>query len=147
MQGISRRGSSGTISASRRQLPSAAFMIGGYPWEPDVKRLLDQESPISYVQNIHTPFLIIHGSNDNRTGFVQSQMLFRELREMGRPVEYIRYPGATHELTRSGEPRQRIDHMLRIVEFFERYSQNDRPPPHGATPLKTDAVTSASGSQ
>lgn len=121
--------------------------FGGYPWQPEVKRRLDRQSPITYVENIHTPFLIIHGSNDNRTGFVQSQMLFRALREMGRPVEYIRYPGATHELTRSGEPRQRIDHMLRIVEFFERYSHNDRPTPHGATPANSGPDATASISQ
>jgi len=28
-----------------------------------------------------------------------------------------------------GPPLQRMDHMLRIVEFFERYSKNDRPAP------------------
>jgi dipeptidyl aminopeptidase/acylaminoacyl peptidase len=87
---------------------------------------------LTYAPDITTPFLIIHGSSDLRTGFVQSQMLFRALRAMGKPVEYIRYPGATHELTRSGEPRQRIDHMLRIVEFFERYAKNDRPAPQAA---------------
>ncbi len=122
--------------------------FGGYPWQPEVKRLLDRESPISYVADIHTPFLIIHGSSDLRTGFVQSQMLFRALTQMGRPVEYIRYPGATHELTRSGDPRQRIDHMLRIVEFFERYSRNDRPAPQGAAPAKTTpTATPTAGSQ
>lgn len=103
--------------------------FGGYPWQPQTRKLLDAESPLTYAPEITTPFLIIHGSSDLRTGFVQSQMLFRALRAMGKPVEYIRYPGATHELTRSGEPRQRIDHMLRIVEFFERYSKNDRPAP------------------
>jgi dipeptidyl aminopeptidase/acylaminoacyl peptidase len=121
--------------------------FGGYPWQPEVKRLLDQQSPITYVSNIHTPFLIIHGSSDLRTGFVQSQMLFRALTQMGRPVEYIRYPGATHELTRSGEPRQRMDHMLRIVEFFERYSQNDRPAPQGTAPVKTTAVETPTAGQ
>ncbi len=122
--------------------------FGGYPWQPEVKRLLDQQSPITYVADIHTPFLIIHGSNDLRTGFVQSQMLFRALRQMGRPVEYIRYPGATHELTRSGEPRQRLDHMLRIIEFFERYSQNDRAAPQSDAPAKpTSAETPTAGGQ
>jgi dipeptidyl aminopeptidase/acylaminoacyl peptidase len=74
-------------------------------------------------------------------------MLFRALKQMDRPVEYIRYPGATHELTRSGEPRQRIDHMLRIVEFFERYSHNERPAPKGALPVKTSVEPSAAGAQ
>jgi hypothetical protein len=43
---------------------------------------------------------------------------------LNRPVEYVRYPSIGHELTRSGPPLQRIDHMLRIIEFFERYAKN-----------------------
>ena len=73
--------------------------------------------------------LIIHGSNDLRTGFAQSEMLYKALKQLGRPVEYIRYPNIGHELTRSGPPNQRMDHTLRIVEFFERYAANDRPAP------------------
>ncbi len=107
--------------------------FGGYPWEPETRRLLDEQSPITYVANIRTPFLIIHGSQDNRTGVAQSEMMFRALKQMNRPVEYIRYPGAGHELTRSGEPRQRMDHMLRIIEFFERYSQNNRTAPQSTS--------------
>lgn len=103
--------------------------FGGYPWEPETKRLLEKESPLTYVANIKTPLLIIHGSADNRTGIVQGQMLFRALKQMNRPVEYIRYPGAGHEITRSGAPQQRMDHMLRIIEFFERYADNKRPAP------------------
>jgi dipeptidyl aminopeptidase/acylaminoacyl peptidase len=103
--------------------------FGGYPWEPDTRRLLQQQSPMTYVNQIETPLLILHGSNDYRTGVVQSQMLFRALKEMGKPVEYVRYPGAGHELTRSGAPAQRIDHLLRIVEFFARYAESDRPAP------------------
>ena len=48
-------------------------------------------------------------------------MLYRSLKVMGRPVEYVRHPGATHELTRSGDNRQRMDQMLRTYEFFERF--------------------------
>jgi dipeptidyl aminopeptidase/acylaminoacyl peptidase len=103
--------------------------FGGYPWEPEVRRLLEQESPMTYVSRIETPLLILHGSQDFRTGVVQSQMLFRALKALGKPVEYIRYPDAGHELTRSGQPEQRMDHLLRIIEFFQRYSENDRPAP------------------
>jgi len=48
-------------------------------------------------------------------------MLYRSLKVLGRPVEYVRHPGATHEITRSGNNRQRIDQMLRTYEFFERW--------------------------
>jgi dipeptidyl aminopeptidase/acylaminoacyl peptidase len=95
--------------------------FGGYPWEPAVKKVLERESPITYVENIRTPYIIFHGDNDRRTGFVQSEMLYRSLKALGRPVEYVRHPGGTHELTRSGNNRQRIDQMLRTWEFFERW--------------------------
>jgi dipeptidyl aminopeptidase/acylaminoacyl peptidase len=95
--------------------------FGGYPWEPRTKALLERESPINYVQNITTPYIIFHGDNDRRTGFVQSEMMYRSLKVLGRPVEYVRHPGATHEITRSGDNRQRMDQMLRTYEFFERW--------------------------
>lgn len=95
--------------------------FGGYPWEPKVKELLMHESPITYVENITTPYIIFHGGNDRRTGFVQGEMMFRSLKVLGRPVEYVVHPGATHEITRSGDNRQRIDQLLRTFEFFERW--------------------------
>ncbi len=95
--------------------------FGGYPWEPKVKEILVRESPITYVQNITTPYIIFHGGNDRRTGFVQGEMMFRSLKVLGRPVEYVVHPGATHEITRSGDNRQRMDQMLRTYEFFERW--------------------------
>ncbi|WP_426058301.1 S9 family peptidase [Hymenobacter sp. B1770] len=95
--------------------------FGGYPWEPEVRAVLTRESPFTYVNNINTPYILFHGENDRRTGFVQSEMMYRSLKVLGRPVEYVRHPGGTHELTRSGDNRQRIDQMLRTYEFFERY--------------------------
>jgi dipeptidyl aminopeptidase/acylaminoacyl peptidase len=95
--------------------------FGGYPWEPATKEILQRESPITYVQNITTPYIIFHGENDRRTGVTQGEMMFRSLKVLGRPVEYVRHPGATHEITRSGNNRQRIDQMLRTYEFFDRW--------------------------
>lgn len=95
--------------------------FGGYPWEPKVQQTLERESPISYVQNIQTPYIIFHGENDLRTGVIQSEQLYKSLKQLNRPVEYVRHPGATHEITRSGNNRQRMDQLLRTWEFFERY--------------------------
>jgi dipeptidyl aminopeptidase/acylaminoacyl peptidase len=95
--------------------------FGGYPWEPKTRAILERESPITYVADITTPLIIFHGENDRRTGFVQGEMLYRSLKVLGRPVEYVRHPGGTHELTRSGDNRQRIDQLLRTYEFFERW--------------------------
>jgi dipeptidyl aminopeptidase/acylaminoacyl peptidase len=98
--------------------------FGGYPWEKKVLDILERESPINYVQNITTPYLIFHGENDLRTGVIGSEQVYKSLKVLGRPVEYVRHPGATHEITRSGNNRQRIDQMLRTWEFFERYTHS-----------------------
>jgi dipeptidyl aminopeptidase/acylaminoacyl peptidase len=95
--------------------------FGGYPWEEKSKAIIERESPIKYVANIRTPLIIFHGENDLRTGVIQSEMLYRSLKVLGRTVEYVRHPGASHEITRTGNNRQRIDQMLRTMEFFERF--------------------------
>lgn len=95
--------------------------FGGYPWQPEVLQTLERESPISYVDKITTPYIIFHGENDLRTGVIQSEQLYKSLKVLDRPVEYVRHPGATHEITRSGNNRQRMDQLLRTWEFFERY--------------------------
>jgi dipeptidyl aminopeptidase/acylaminoacyl peptidase len=95
--------------------------FGGYPWEKSTRVILDRESPMTYVQNIRTPLIIFHGENDLRTGVIGSEMLYKSLKILGRDVEYVRHPEASHEITRSGNNRQRIDQMLRTYEFFSRY--------------------------
>ncbi len=103
--------------------------FGGYPWEPDTRKLLEAESPYSYVKEIQTPLLIIHGDQDLRTGVIQSEMLYKSLKILNKPVEYIRYPREGHELTRSGNPGRMMDHLLRVIEFFERYTRHLEAPP------------------
>jgi len=98
--------------------------FGGYPWDKETKKVLDENSPYSFVNNINTPLLIIHGDQDLRTGVIQSEMLYKSLKILNKPVEYIRYPKEGHELTRSGNPGRMMDHMLRVIEFFERYAKH-----------------------
>ena len=95
--------------------------FGGYPWEESIKPILVRESPFTYVSQITSPYLILHGETDLRTGIIQGEMMYKALKVLNRPVEYVQHPNATHELVRSGNVRQRIDQMLRIYEFFERF--------------------------
>jgi len=95
--------------------------MGGYPWEDAIKPILERESPLTYVDQIQTPLLIKHGDVDLRTGVIQSEMLYKSLKVMEKDVEYVRVPNASHELSRAGNVRHRMDRMLRIWEFFERY--------------------------
>lgn len=95
--------------------------FGGYPWEDEARRFLDSNSPQTFVNNIQTPLLIIHSDQDLRTGVIQSEYLYKSLKVLKRPVEYVRYPDEGHELSRSGHPKRRMDRLCRIIEFFSRY--------------------------
>jgi dipeptidyl aminopeptidase/acylaminoacyl peptidase len=94
---------------------------GGYPWEEEVRKYLDANSPLTHVANIQTPLLIIHADRDKRAGVIQSEMLYRSLKILNKPVEYVRYPQEGHELSRSGHPKHRMDRLNRIIEFFDRF--------------------------
>lgn len=104
----------------------------GYPWEAGVQKLLDENSPYAYVDKINTPLLIMHSDKDLRTGVIQSEMLYKSLKILNKPVEYVRYPDEGHELSRSGNPLRMMDRLIRIIEFFERYAKHPEIPPAAA---------------
>jgi dipeptidyl aminopeptidase/acylaminoacyl peptidase len=80
--------------------------------------LLWQSSPLAYVQNIHTPMLIIHSENDFRVPIEQGEQLFSHLRRLGRKVRFVRFPREGHELSRSGEPTHRIRRISEMVDWW-----------------------------
>ena len=89
------------------------------PWEDP--ELAWKASPIAYAGQIQTPLLLLHGEHDYRVGLGGVQTLFRMLKAQGKDVELVLYPREGHEVTRSGEPHHRVDHMARIIEWFDRY--------------------------
>ncbi len=101
--------------------PLVPWHFGGYPWQPEIRKLLDAQSPLTRVESIHTPLLIKQNGADHQTGTAQGELLYRSLKLLGRPVEFVVYPRATHNLSRTGEPAQRIDRLVRFDEFFQRF--------------------------
>ncbi len=93
------------------------------PWEDP--QLAWQASPIAYADKIQTPLLLLHGEQDNRVGLGGVQTLFRMLKAQGKEAELVMYPREGHELTRSGEPHHRVDHMLRIIDWFDAHLKRD----------------------
>lgn len=103
----------------------------GYPWE-QYERLW-QHSPLAHAHKITTPLRILHSENDYRVPISEAEQLFAILRRRKQAVEFVRYPREGHELTRSGEPRHRADHLERTIEWFDRYCAPDTPPDGSAT--------------
>ena len=75
-------------------------------------------SPIRGVANITTPMLIIHSENDLRCPINQAEELFVALRLLKRDVTFYRFPGETHELSRSGSPLHRRQRADIIINWF-----------------------------
>lgn len=92
--------------------------------EPQMYRRM---SPMSYVADIHTPVLILHSEDDLRCSIEQADQLFVALRLLGRPTEYWRFPGESHELSRSGSPRHRVHRAEIILDWFGRHLGGRRP--------------------
>jgi dipeptidyl aminopeptidase/acylaminoacyl peptidase len=78
-------------------------------------------SPSTYAQEIKTPLLIVHSEDDLRCPVVNAEELFSILRLLGREVEFVRFPGEGHELSRSGSPRHRVMRFEAILDWFDRH--------------------------
>jgi dipeptidyl aminopeptidase/acylaminoacyl peptidase len=64
--------------------------------------------------------LILHSESDLRCPIEQAEQLFTTLRLLKRDVEFVRFPGEGHELSRSGSPRHRVQRFDLILDWFER---------------------------
>ncbi len=78
-------------------------------------------SPATYAERIDTPLLILHSEKDLRCAVEQGEHLFVTLRLLKRPVEFVRFPEESHELTRSGSPAHRVQRFQIVLEWFDRY--------------------------
>lgn len=78
-------------------------------------------SPLKYASEINTPLLILHGENDLRCPIEQAQQLYITLKRMGKETEFVRFPQADHNLSRTGLPNLRIERLDQITDWFEKY--------------------------
>ena len=92
---------------------------GEAPWEN--RAYIEGRSPISHIHHAVTPTLIIQGEADDRCPVEQSEQLFVSLKKVGVETEFVRYPGASHLFVNGGEPTHRIDHLERVLAWFDRF--------------------------
>lgn len=95
-------------------------------WELGIDFLDDPQalwdfSPLKYAKDVNTPLLILHGEQDLRCPIEQGEQLFTSLKHAGKETEFVRFPGASHELSRSGDPTLRLERLRQIVRWFEKY--------------------------
>ena len=96
------------------------FWFHGAPWEAEAD--FKERSPITYIQNVHTPLMLIEGESDFRTPPADGgEQMFRALKYLRRTVVMVRFPGESHELSRSGTPVHRVERLENIVAWFDKY--------------------------
>lgn len=88
----------------------------GHPWTD--WDLYAKGTPIRYAMNVVTPTLIVHGDSDIRVHPTQGQEYYRALKEVGVPVQFVRYPREGHGFR---ERAHQVDLMKRIVAWYEQY--------------------------
>jgi dipeptidyl aminopeptidase/acylaminoacyl peptidase len=88
----------------------------GLPWENREK--FQASSPMTWIQRAKTPTLILQGENDVIDPVSQSQPLYRALKRLGVPTDFVLYPRAGHGLR---EEKQILDCSHRIVAWFDLY--------------------------
>jgi dipeptidyl aminopeptidase/acylaminoacyl peptidase len=80
--------------------------------------LYARQSPITYVEAMTTPMLLVHSEEDLRCPIAQAEELFVALRMLGRHAELVRFPAESHGLSRTGNPRHRVMRAEIILEWF-----------------------------
>ncbi len=97
--------------------------LGAPPWEHPERYILN--SPSYHFDRVHAPLLLLQGTADdfNRP---QTDLAFAELKRLGKPVEYRRYPGEGH-VPDEWVPANRLDAERRMLDWFDTYVRTSTP--------------------
>jgi dipeptidyl aminopeptidase/acylaminoacyl peptidase len=94
-------GPSNLLTFARAVPPTWRRMMKQFVGDPDEDaELLTERSPITYIENMQTPLLVIQGAKDPRVVQGESDQVVERLRELGRTVEYIVFEDEGHGFTK-----------------------------------------------
>jgi dipeptidyl aminopeptidase/acylaminoacyl peptidase len=79
------------------------------------------QSPMAVVSGVRTPTLVIHSELDFRCPLEQATRYYSALKRQGTVAEMLIFPGENHELTRSGQPRHRVERFEAVLSWWDRF--------------------------
>ncbi len=85
--------------------------------DPDDRDFFRRISPLTHIENVRAPVMVIHGANDPRDPVTESDQFVRAIREQGGEVEYLRFPDEGHSIRQLSN---RIIAYRRVAAFLER---------------------------
>ncbi|WP_317451950.1 alpha/beta hydrolase family protein [Microbacterium sp. NIBRBAC000506063] len=81
---------------------------------------LARQSPMAVVAQVTTPTLVLHSELDFRCPLEQATRYYSALKRQGTDAEMLIFPGEDHELTRSGQPRHRLQRFAAVLDWWQR---------------------------
>ena len=105
----------------KTQVPNAEAGQGGMgapPWERPLRYVTN--SPVFHLDRVTTPLLLVAGSEDCTTPWLQAGEAFVGLRRLSRTCTLLVYEGEGHEPNRWAECNRR-DLATRILEWLQRH--------------------------
>jgi dipeptidyl aminopeptidase/acylaminoacyl peptidase len=90
--------------------------FGGEPWEQFDN--FQKHSPITYVKNVTTPTLLLHGEADVRVPTSQGYEYYHALKREGVTAKMVVYPRTPHG---PQEPKFILDIMQRHLDWVDKY--------------------------
>ncbi|WP_194408630.1 alpha/beta hydrolase family protein [Microbacterium cremeum] len=80
-----------------------------------------RQSPMAVVGQVTTPTLVLHSELDFRCPLEQATRYYSALKRQGTEAELLVFPGENHELTRSGQPRHRVQRFDAVLDWWDRH--------------------------
>jgi dipeptidyl aminopeptidase/acylaminoacyl peptidase len=90
--------------------------FGGEPWAQF--DAFQKHSPITYVKNVTTPTLVLHGEADLRVPTSQGYEYYHALKRQGVTAKMVVYPRQPHG---PNEPKFILDIMQRHLDWMDKY--------------------------
>src|SRR5690606_24495569 len=88
-----------------------------FPWREPEDYLA--RSPITLVDNVRTPVLVIQSIEDYRTTVDQGLQYYSALKMLNKPARLALFPLSSHCLSRNGWPSQRVQRLEIILRWFD----------------------------
>ena len=94
--------------------------FGGTPEE--LPELYEERSPITYVDEISVPLLVVQGANDPRVVENEADQLVESLSDRDVPFEYLLFDDEGHVILHR---ENRIEYLTEMVSFFDTHLRQD----------------------
>jgi dipeptidyl aminopeptidase/acylaminoacyl peptidase len=99
---------------------SEVSMANSYPWSH--RQLYVEQSPLFNADKIHTPLLLLHGTDDTNVPIVESLQMFTALKLLGREVALVEVKGQNHHIT---DYKKREKWLATQMAWFQKWLKDD----------------------